>query len=290
VKLTARDSQLVTDIYVFRFLTIPQIRELHFPSMQTAYRRVRLLKSIGLLDSFEVANIPESIFRVTAKGLQMVAECLGVERDDLKWNEATTKPKDYYFMRHFLEINDFRITLRHACAAQHVKLVGFIPDYVGERTDKGGIVKYVRDVICDKTAERREVSHTPDGVFALERHGKTALFFLEIDRGTETISDKDKGVLKALHFYTQYLTNDGYQRYTKDFGVEEFKGFRSLFVTSSALRLTNIRQATTALKVPQKALQFQWIATSEQVTKEGVFGPIWKSVDPEDSSSYQIVR
>jgi hypothetical protein len=169
-----------------------------------------------------------------------------------------------------------------------MKLLGFIPDYYGEKTEKGGVVKYVRDVICDMAADRQLVSHTPDGVFALERDGKSALFFLEIDRGTETVSDLAKGVLKSLRFYTSYLLDGKYQRYATDFGVPEFKGFRTLYVTTSPARLQNIRQATAKLDVPQKAKRFHWVTTFDHVTDETLFTPIWQSCDPDDAVRYQI--
>ncbi len=288
--LTDRDTKVLLDLYTHRFLTIPQLRRIHFVSDQTAFRRIRQLRQIGLIDCFQVPNIPESIHRLTCKGLQIVAESLGAEREALKWNDASTKPTNNYFMRHFLAINDFRISLRAECQKLGIRLCGFIPDYIGERTDRGGMIKYVKDVICDKRAERQEISHTPDGAFALEREAKVALFFLEIDLGTEVVSDENKGVLKMLRFYTQYLLDGKYQRYARDFGVETFKGFRSLIVTSSQARLSNIRAAAAKLNVERKSLRFQWIATQKVLSQSGFFGKVWQSVDPDDQEWYQIVK
>lgn len=288
-KFTERDSELLVDLYEHRFLTIGQIQRLHFPSMQTAYRRLRLLKATGYVTVFTVANIPESIYTNATQGLQAVAEALGVERELLKWSGVRAKPRDYYFMRHFLAINDFRITLRQACAASGVRLLGFIPDYYGEKTNTGAITKYIRDVISDVSTDRRnEISHTPDGVFALERGGKAALFFLEIDRGTEVVGDPERGVMKSLRFYAGYLLDGVYQRYAKDFGVLEFKGFRSLYVTTSEARLTNVRHAAGRLPVQDKAKRFSWLTTIDRVAASTLFGPIWRSLDPTDERKYQI--
>ncbi len=287
-KFTERDSALLVDLYKHRFLTIEQIQRLHFPSMQTAYRRMRLLKAAGFISSFTVANIDESIFMPSLQGLQAVAEALGVNREQLQWSDTKAKPRDYYFMRHFLAINDFRIVLRLACESSGIQLLGFIPDYYGEKTDKVGVTKYIRDYIFDVANEQREVSHTPDGVFALGRNGKQALFFLEIDRGTEVVSDPDKGVLKSVRFYANYLLNGSYRRYAKDFDVAAFKAFRSLYVTTSAERLGNIRQAAVKLNVSDKVKRFQWITTNDQLSAQTIFTPIWSSMDPTDTSNYQI--
>ncbi|SYZ73724.1 hypothetical protein TRIP_C50005 [Candidatus Zixiibacteriota bacterium] len=287
-KFTVRDSALLVDLYKHRFLTISQLQRLHFPSMQTAYRRLRLLKEVGLAASFMVANISESIFTVDRKGLEAVAAALGTEVSDLRLTDIKSKPRDHFFMRHFLAINDFRIILKQACNREKVRLLGFIPDYQGERTERRGIAKYIRDVVCDITTERDQVSHTPDGVFALEKEGRTALFFLEIDRGTEIVSDNTKGVLKSLRFYTNYLIEGGYQRYAKDFRIGTLKGFRALYLTTSKTRLINIRKAAFGLQVPQKAKHFIWLALFQDITSGNLFLPVWRSIDPDDNKVYSI--
>lgn len=287
-KFTERDSQILLTIYKHRFLTISQIQTVHFPSLQTAYRRMKILKDVGYLFSFNVPNIDEVIFCVAQEGMIIVAKSLGVGLTDLKWMNSKTNPKDYYFMQHFLAINDYRIALKQACDSSSVKLLGFIPDYFGEKKQIGGVKKYIKDIICDIHSDREEISHTPDGVFALEKNGKSALFFLEIDRGTEVVSNLNKGVLKSLRFYMNYLLNGKYQRYAKDFSVENFKGFRSLYITTSDKRLQNIRQATDKLEMPQKAKRFHWITTYEKIYDGNMFEPVWVSIDPNDSNSYQI--
>ncbi len=288
LKITKRDSQILMSLYKHRFLTISQIQCIHFPSLQTAYRRLRILREAGFVSSFSVPNIEESIFTLVRKGMTTVAGSLGVSPEDLKWTNIKAKPKDYYFMRHFLAINDFRIALKIACEESQLSLLGFIPDYYGEKTKKGGITKYIKDVICDIETEGGEISHTPDGVFALEKNNKVALFFLEIDRGTEVVSKVDKGVLKSIRFYLSYLLNGKYQRYAKDFNVKSFKGFRSLYVTTSDARLQNIRQATDSLNISNKAKRFHWITTFDTLKQSGVLNSIWVSVDPSDSHKYQI--
>ena len=213
---------------------------------------------------------------------------MGVDKSQLKWTETKAKPRDYYFMRHFLAINDFRITLTTACESSGIHLLGFIPDYYGEKSERGVVAKYIRDVICDVKDNRQEVSHTPDGVFALERDSKPALFFLEVDRGTEVVGDASRGVLKSIRFYANYLLNGKYQRYAEDFGITEFKGFRSLYVTTTDIRLANIRLAVEKLDIPSKTKRFSWITTEGELTAQSIFEPIWLSTDPADEKRYQI--
>jgi len=125
----------------------------------------------------------------------------------------------------------------------------------------------------------------------LERAGQSALFFLELDRGTEVLSSSAHGVGKIVRFYLRYLTTGGYQRYRADFGsAAYFRGFRALIVTTSPQRLENIRQRCGRIAFdPPAAKRFIWLA-SEELRRDG--DPLtypWRSLDPTDGSLYRLV-
>ena len=291
--LTERDVALLCDLYKYRYLSVSQIRRLHFPSLQTAYRRLRALMALGLIKSFLAPHITEHIYYLDMAGAIQVAGSLGVEVSELRWTQNARTPKDYYFLRHFLAVSDFRIALTGACGESGIRLLGFIPEYYGEKSERGLVTKYIKDYVCDIGDHSRKMTHTPDAVFALEKNGRPALFFLEIDRGTEVIGDEEKGVLKCAKFYLNYLVGGQYRRYEADFGCAPFKGFRALIVTTSEQRVENIRQAvTTRLSFPDKARQFIWLASNGQVrvndTSSGVFSSTWRSADAGDSTLYRI--
>lgn len=56
-QITERDIKAILDLYKFRYLSVSQIHQLHFPSQQTAYRRLRALKGLEYLKSFTVPNM-----------------------------------------------------------------------------------------------------------------------------------------------------------------------------------------------------------------------------------------
>lgn len=292
-RLTERDIETVVSVYKYRYLATSQIQRLHFPgSSQMAYRRLRVLAGNGYVEGFTTPGIDERVFHLGQKGADLVAEHLHLAPEQLPWTKLTRTPKDYYFLRHFLQLNDFRIVLTQACeASADIELLGFIPEYVGEQTEGKGVHKYIRDVVCDVQDLSQKLSHTPDGVFALQKEGKPALFFVEVDRGTEVLSQEDKGFLKAVRFYLNYLIDEQqpYQRYRQDFGCEMFKGFRVLFVTTSEKRLENMRQAVSALPFHRsQAKRFIWLSTLEQMTPERMFGEEWWSADGADERRYRI--
>ena len=282
-KVTGRDVAVIVDVYKYRYLSVSQIQALHFPSKCTAWRRLQALTAQGYLKAFIVPNISERVFYVDRAGAEVVAGEMQVGFDDLYWHSSMKAPKAYYFLRHFLGINDFRIQLTQACQESAIALLGFIPEYIGEKTEKGIIKKYLRDQVCDITNSNVTLSHTPDGVFSLEKNGNAALFFLEIDRGTENM----KEFSNCIAFYLNYWTGGQFKKYADDFGVSEFKTFRTLIITTGQKRLQNMREVTTRYPFPRKqAKRFLWGATD--VSKETIFSPVWQSMDVEDDRLYTI--
>jgi len=291
-RLMERDVQVILDVYKYRYLSVSQIMALRFQSIQTARRRLRVLTASGYLQGFTAPGTPERMYYLERKGVEAVASHLEVSAGSLKWGKGTKAPKDYYFLKHFLKCNDFRIMLTKACEASgsEVKLLGYIPEYYGEKTDRGGMVKYIRDFVCDVHDPARLIHHTPDSVFALEKDGSSALFFLEMDRGTEVLTNPDKGFLKSVQFYLNYwIDGEKYQRYAEDFKCEPFKPFRTLFVTTSQTRVGNMRQAATGVSInPPQVKRFVWLTAEDRLSQDSIFQPVWQSVDVTDDNNYRI--
>lgn len=280
--LTERDCRMLASIAECRYLTVSQLQRLHFPSEQTATRRVRGLLRAGYVSSFRVPGIPERFVAVSETGARAAGQSTGRELRV----PPRRKPSDAYFLRHFVALNDLRIAIERACKRPDVNLIRFIPEYDGEVSSDGIPRKQLQDAV---KVHGGAVSHTPDAVFALERGGRAALFFVEVDRGTETLSDGERGVLKMFRFYLAYLVNEGYQRYASMFGVPTFKAFRVLVTTTSELRLDNMRSLGGAFQFePAHAKRFIWLATQEAVTEQTVFGPVWRVLEPTDERVYAI--
>jgi hypothetical protein len=287
-KLTGRDVTLLLDVYKYRYLSVTQIGRLHFPSKRTAWRRLQALTMLKCVKPFSPPNIPERIYYLDREGAEIVAGALCVTVADLQWYRYAKTPKDYNFLKNFLSINDFRILLTQACAQSRMNLLGFIPEYVGEQTSQGNVKKYIRDSVCAIANKTLTYSYTPDAVFALEKEGKAALFFLEIDLGSEIVSDPDKGFLKCIVFYLNYWVEKKWQRYQADFG-RQFPAFRTLVVTTSKERLLHMREAVSSLPFRDShAKRFLWGTVAEQVTEDWLFESIWHSLDVTDRTLYKI--
>jgi hypothetical protein len=279
-KLTTRDIAIIMDVYKYRYLSTSQLKRLHFPSEKTTWRRLQILTELGFIKPFSVPNIPEYVYYLNKKGAEIVSIELDVEIEELDWHRHTRQPKDYYFLRHFLSINDFQMLLNNACQKSNMTLVRFIPEYIGTQTKDGHVKKLIRDQV-------NGLSHTPDAVFSLKKDDKPALFFLEIDRGNEVVSDPERGLLKAVVFYLNYWTSENWKQY-RGFLGGDFKTFRTLIITTSKQRVQHLREATTLYPFDSHAKRFLWATVDSQVTEDWFFEPIWQSLETTDTNLYKI--
>lgn len=284
--ITERDTDVLLSVYRYRYLTTSQVMRLHFPSARTAQRRLSTLATQKLLRHFTVPNLNERTYMLTTRGANLVAELLNVSPEDLLWSAGTKPPKDYYFMKHFCAISDFRITLTKATERSPVTLLGFIPEHYGAKHLSGRVTKYIKDVAFSITDPKEKISHTPDAVFALGKESKQALYFLEIDRGTETISNPEKGIRKMIRFYEGYAREGKYKGYAEDFHCAPFSRFRLLIVTTSPRRVENIRSMLGTSAPP--LYRFFWLTTFDQVSEETAFDDVWRSLDANDDRRYKI--
>jgi hypothetical protein len=289
---TDRDHDILMSLLKYRYLSAPQLQRLHFPSLQTATRRLRLLSAAGYVTTFRSIGSTDVLATLSKRGAELVAERLTVPFDQLGWDGRRQRPKDYLFLQHFLAASDFRITLTQACAAtSDVQLLGFLPEHIDEPNKRGWVRKSNRDVIADVQDPRPKITHTPDGVFALERASRPALFFLEIDRGTETLSNPDRGLLKTIRFYLSSFVSESYQRFQQDFGATiPFKAFRVLIVVTSADRLQNIRKLSGSVAFePAVAKRLVWLTTDDALHDANILSRRWVSLDPTDTATYAIL-
>lgn len=301
-KLQDRDYAVLVDIYKHKHLSVNQVARLHFPSLQRARTRLRVLSDFKVVGWQVHPTTGERVYHVTPQGFSWVADLLGVEKRDLPF-KPNKKNKRPWFLEHTLAINDFRISLRLASGGSEIEVRGFIPDYLYESQSNGRVSgrpkEVVRDYVIDVRRPNRKLTRAPDAVFCLERSGKTALFFLEIDRGTETIgmqkgsrteaTNPDADIIRMLRFYLELAKEQKHQRYAKNFDVDRFKSFRLLIITSSLKRVENMRTAAAASRLfPESFMGYVWLTSFDRVNSQTVFTDIWQSLNPNDDNYYVI--
>lgn len=273
--LQERDCAILQDVARYRLLTTSQIEtlrtsdsehDLRFPSRLTLTRRLKLLFHHGY-----VGRIARPLSQGSLEPVYVLDKA-GVKALQRHFGEAAVKvktsPPKSLALEHLLAVNGFRVSLEVACAAtayrdetSRVELAQW---------QGGDAVKFA--VSLAARGERTQtVRLIPDGFFALRSRGQRLFYFLEVDRGTESLPVL---VAKCRAYYA-YWQSGGFGR---DFTLSPQVAFRVLFVLHSTRRLESMNRAVAALPHGQKML---WMTIEGQVTPGRVLEPVFKEAGSE---------
>ena len=275
VNLTERDLGAVELVKDYGMLTTSQIQRLLYPTLQKAQTRLLRLFKAGMVQRFAYPVLPWE----GGKGEYVY---------HLKSRPRTALS----LLRHTLKLNDVRIAFELACRKKNgqVNLVEFIPEYKGvkgRRNDQKP-VRATEDTVGVRNGTGGEIL-IPDAVLCLENPAtkKRALFFLEVDLGSEKLISTTPGhysLLKKIMLYKKYFNNRGYDRYAKTFDYD-FKGFRVLTVMDSKTRISRLRTALAETRIQG----FAWFTDTATIKGADVLGKIWLMTDPNDKNKYSII-
>ena len=246
-----RDEEIIVSVYEHGVLSTQQIADLFFRgSVSAATKRLRKLFDAGWLQrAFRPNGVgaPEALYLVERR--QETVHCIA---DRLGWTEE--KVRRHWFpnqmlTEHCLEVNAFRVAVEISCRKNDVLLElwedeRFCVDRIRE---DGGKVKVF----------------APDAYFRLFKDGTLWAYFLEWDRGTESVGRIRQ---KAENYATYW--RKGF--YTERYGL---KGFRVLWVTKEKERMEVLRKATEKVE----GVSPFWWATRDAVqeSEDILTEPLW---------------
>jgi hypothetical protein len=132
-------------------------------------------------------------------------------------------------------------------------------------------------------------SFTPDAVFTLTdtSQGKTLLFFLEVDRGTETVASParhPRDIRQKLLNYQHYFRTSQFKRYEAIWNTS-LNGFRLLFLATTRARLNALCKVVRDM--PPSG--FVWLTDQEQLFAAGVGAKIWTRGGRHDTALQSIL-
>ena len=282
-RLTERDEAILDDLYRLRYMTGSQIERQHFTSTSARNRRLALLIERGFIRSFDISNVPERVFRLSPLGARIVAGGRGVEVADLHLFRADRRvPQDHYFMRHHLAGVDLRLALESHFGRSEI---GFIPEFSKYPAAHGGLDSYLKDEV---SYGADTIRHTPDGLFKLDLNGRLMLHFIEVDRGTEVISNPKNGVLKFIRYYALYLKSGRYRRFGKTYKSDPLTALmRVLIVTLSDERVKSIRETLTDKVGARSNTLDPFLITTLDRALDEPGGAVWLSLN---SSKRKLLR
>lgn len=283
--LTERDIEVILGVGKYRYLRASQIQRLYYPSRRVANRRLALLSRYGYLKRFFVPELMGSMQRE-------YTYCLGRKGLGLVWIKCASgldgfpkslksRPEESSFIPHLLDLNQVRLALELACKGAGIKILKFIADY-DTCLVNGQTKRATEESTSDPYDSEKTIVFAPDATFVLENSKRNqALFFLEVDRGTEKIeSAKYSDFADKLVNYASYYRYDGFKRHG-----EHFRGFRVLVVTNSEARIEAYRRS--AEKIGVKRLV--WFTTFGKLYDNNILGHIWKIADCQDNNFYSIL-
>lgn len=136
----------------------------------------------------------------------------------------------------------------------------------------------------------RELTYfKPDAAFSVcdSNLGKTILFFLEVDLGTETLASPKRGLTdirqKILNYGACFDTLL-YKRYERLWNCQ-LNGFRLLFLTDTFPRMSTL--CSLVREIPPS--DFIWVAQKDRMFEDGISAEIWARGGRLDASPQSIL-
>ena len=263
IELTERDRGILRDLWLYRYLDSSQIRRLHFSNAQTARRRLRKLLGLQVVSRFKPSDLDrtgfrEWTYRLSARGARIVANEHRLKLEQVR--PPIRSPNGTRYMAHHRGVTDFRIWLREGCATSQGQFsYEFLPSYDEIRV-RG---RRRRRISMDLPGRRVLI---PDGVFLLSRaQGCSALFALELDRGTEPMSGSHpNAVSRKLARYRVAFDRRSESTYDRFFSLP-FSGFRILCVVPGEPR----RQAFLKAADRSDIAPLVWTTVSSSTSSAG---------------------
>ena len=275
-KLNKSDYKTLECIAEYRILTVTQIAAIFHKSRQVVRRRLNNLEQAGFIEiaGHEIGRgrgRPESYQGLTKCGIDVLRN-RGLLNKEIPYDDVCA---DIFAHDHQLLLNWFRIHLNEVeKVVSKVNVKFFASTSPALPADKNG-----RTLITNYSQVPgngiKGVKFTPDAAFSISDSDRdmTCLYFLEVDRGTETRASTRRDmtdVRQKLINYQWYFQSKAYKRYEKVFKCQ-LRGFRVLFLTTTTGRLSALCELTQQLRPSN----FVYLTEISRLFPEGVSTEIW---------------
>jgi len=276
-RLRTSDCNILECLAEYRVLTVSQVAAIFHKSRQVARRRLHDLEEGGLVEVVgsefgRGRGRPENSLGLAERGVDVLKE-RGLLGQDVPYEKVLGD--SLFAADHQLLLNWFRIHLKEVervLPRVSIKVLAqnspFLPKGQGGRI-------LITDCSPVPGSGMKGVMFWPDAVFAIadSMAGKTCLFFLEVDRGTETVASPKRDmtdVRQKIVNYQWYFQSGGYKRYEEVFKAN-LRGFRLLFLESTHGRLVALCKLTQEMKPSN----FIWLTECGRFFADGASAEIW---------------
>lgn len=243
-----RDRSVLEGLASYRFLSIPQLTTLFFPSRGAAEARLRRLLEHRLVTRVFLPVRPYSPKSCTIYALSRAGAMLLADRHDGVPPPSVSESdrRSGLFLDHTLHRSDVRI------CAELLQRQGrwSVESWLQKPTD-------VRLAVAVETGKRKttRVPIVPDGCLTVRRPDETANFDIEVDMGTVRLT---RMALRYRAFWTAWKNGDLAKRHAPG-------SYRVLTITTTERRMQALR--TAALRAPTHGRQGSglfWFTTFDE--------------------------
>lgn len=269
MRLTERDVEVLAWISRLRYLSTSLLADHFFgSSVKVARRRAKFLCDAGFLSwfskpSFSKVGRWERIYYLNKGKSAELKALLGM--DGVLFFSPS---RNLLFVNHHLEVNRLLLLFKEDCNKSQKYLFDFLIEHESSVSSKRGASGL--PVLGGSKA-----FFVPDAVVCIKnRDLQKALFFCEVDMGSQTLVSKSKlsgDVREKLTAYKDLLDRDGFKDLSEQFKYH-FKGFRVLLVTVSDKRLDSLVDVCEGVDTRGMA----WLTTFGLIGASSVFGKVWR--------------
>lgn len=283
-------------IYEYRYLSVKQVavitglKDKSASELLLKMERQKLLGSFGNVGIRGYGKTPK-VYYLTKSGHGLLSET----REDMGHDVGPYRPVNVSsrwspVMYHRLATLDVMMAIeRDSQALKDYHVPKTFVEYRREKI-KGGWRRETTDYVANRQIPENRI--VPDAGFVLEHSetGKRALFLVEVDCGTESLTSQRSSreaqtIAHKINQYDRYLTSKRVTERYKEWG--DFTGFTLLMITNSETRLHNMRDATRSTN--SGFYRFYRLSVLDAVA-EDFFHDGWYSRDTADHETYKLMR
>lgn len=278
MRLTPRDIRLLLAVHKYRVLHRGQVARLVFAQVDdqgsSARKRLNLLYQHGYLERIPRFAVPPHTnpgpaYRLAQRGAVVLAR-----RANIRWPEfnywgkgddrdSHVRHLGHAYLEHNLVLADIRLWFE-AQAGRAGCEIAVWKDYL----DLRATWKTQRVVIHTSRYTCEDVPVTPDGYFVLQTQQGRGHFFLEFDRGSESVANHWK---RKIRTYEEYLRSGKFHQH---YQVDPEVGFRVVTITAAVKRAANLHQAVGTYAAADNARLFLFAAWP-QLQLAGLTDQLW---------------
>lgn len=301
MQLTERDTEIIREVYRYRFLSSDQISALAVGGQKGILRRLGLLYHAGFLDrppgQKALIGGRKMIYSLGNVGAEFLEQEFDMKMPSVDWT-AKNKVRGV-FLEHTIMVSQFMIALRLACLSSGGRVEFIAPEEIIEKRPyrpKGtdNLLSWKVEVDRKYTGQTKNITFSiiPDAVFGLrimDEEGKkrSSYFFVEADRSTMPIQSAN---FYRSSFYKKmigYFASWQQEAISQNYG---FKNPRLLTLTISNERIKSMVEANKALDprgIGLKFFNFAQENISDLSKPETVFQEVWTNGQGEKGSILQ---